>query len=175
MKAWRKKRLPAEVVLVKNIRVSDVEDEKYMRMALEQAALAAEGGDVPVGAVVVCGDKVVARARNEREKRRSPVAHAEIIALEKAAKKRGTWRLSECTIYVTKEPCPMCAGAIFQARIKRLVFGATDPKGGAAGSLYNIVNDRRLNHQSEITAGVLENESAVMLREFFKIRREKRP
>lgn len=175
MKAWRKKRLPAEVVLVKNIRVSDVEDEKYMRMALEQAALAAEGGDVPVGAVVVCGDKVVARARNEREKRRSPVAHAEIIALEKAAKKRGTWRLSECTIYVTKEPCPMCAGAIFQARIKRLVFGATDPKGGAAGSLYNIVNDCRLNHQSEITAGVLENESAVMLREFFKIRREKRP
>lgn len=175
MKAWRKKRLPAEVVLVKNIRVSDVEDEKYMRMALEQAALAAEGGDVPVGAVVVCGDKVVARARNEREKRRSPVAHAEIIALEKAAKKRGTWRLSECTIYVTKEPCPMCAGAIFQARIKRLVFGATDLKGGAAGSLYNIVNDRRLNHQSEITAGVLENESAVMLREFFKIRREKRP
>ncbi len=158
---------------MKNSRVGGVDDEKYMRIALGEAARAAEDGDVPVGAVVVCGDEVLARARNEREKKRSPVAHAEIIALAKAAKKKGSWRLSDCDIYVTKEPCPMCAGAIFQARIKRLVFGAADPKGGAAGSLYNIVNDRRLNHQSEITPGVLANESAEMLRNFFRKKREK--
>lgn len=142
-----------------------------MRIALDEASSAAEAGDVPVGAVVVCDGEIVARAKNEREARQSPVAHAEIIALEEASRRLGRWRLSGCTIYVTKEPCPMCAGAIFQARMDRLVYGPDDPKGGAAGSLYNIVDDPRLNHQAEVISGVLADEAAALLRNFFRKRR----
>lgn len=147
-------------------------DEKYMRLALEEAVGAGEAGDVPVGAVLVCGDKVLVKARNEREARHDPTGHAEIIAIREASRKLGRWRLTDCTLYVTKEPCPMCAGAIFQARLGRLVFGPYDPKGGAAGSLFNIVDDDRLNHQVEIRSGVLEEEASDLLRAFFQERRK---
>ncbi|HEY3375479.1 MAG TPA: tRNA adenosine(34) deaminase TadA [Candidatus Aquicultor sp.] len=149
------------------------DDIIYMRMAIDEAKMAAEADEVPVGAVVVCGDAVVAVARNEREEREVATAHAEILAIEAASKKLGRWRLSDCTIYVTKEPCPMCAGAIFQARMKRLVYGPSDQKSGAAGSLYNIVHDERLNWRLEVTSGVLEDENVRLLQDFFRKRRKK--
>ncbi len=149
------------------------DDIKYMKKAIEEAKLAARTGEVPVGAVVVCGGEIVALARNEREERESATAHAEILAIGEASKKLGRWRLSDCTIYVTKEPCPMCAGAIFQARMKRLVFGPFDQKSGAAGTLYNIVQDERLNWQLEVTRGVLEEENIALLQDFFRERRAK--
>ncbi|NCO65104.1 MAG: tRNA-specific adenosine deaminase [Candidatus Aquicultor secundus] len=149
------------------------DDIKYMQKAIEEARQAARAGEVPVGAVIVCDDEVVAQARNEREERESAMAHAEILAIEEASKKLGRWRLSDCTIYVTKEPCPMCAGAIFQARMKRLVFGPSDQKSGAAGTLYNIVQDERLNWQLEVTRGVLEEENRELLQDFFRARRAK--
>ena len=133
--------------------------------------MAAESGEVPVGAVVERGGEVIAAAGNEREERKDPTAHAEIIAIREAAKQLGGWRLPGCTIYVTVEPCPMCAGAIYQARIERLVFGTIDEKAGAAGTLMDITRDSRLNHQTEVVAGVLAQESATILREFFSRRR----
>ena len=145
--------------------------EHFMRIALAEARMAAESGEVPVGAVIERGGEVIAAAGNEREERKDPTAHAEMIAIRLAAKKLGGWRLSGCTIYVTIEPCPMCAGAIYQARLERLVFGAPDDKAGAAGTLMNIVQDGRLNHQVEVTGGVLASESAALLREFFGSRR----
>lgn len=153
--------------------MSDDDDIKYMRMAIEEAKKAAEAGEVPVGAVIICNDKVMARARNEREERAVATAHAEILAIEEASRKLGRWRLSDCTIYVTKEPCPMCAGAIFQARMARLVFGPADQKGGSAGTLYNIVQDERLNWRLEVKRGVLEEENVKILQEFFRERRQK--
>jgi tRNA(adenine34) deaminase len=146
-------------------------DENYMKIAIELAKKAADSGEVPVGAVIVCDDEIVARARNECEQRTMATAHAEILAIEEASKKLGRWRLSDCKIYVTKEPCPMCAGAIYQARMKRLVYGPPDRKGGAAGSLYNIVQDERLNWRLEVTSGVLEQENIALLQEFFRKRR----
>jgi len=153
--------------------MAEDEDIRYMKMAIGEAKKAAQAGEVPVGAVVVCAGRVVAKARNEREQKKTAVAHAEILAINKASKKLGRWRLSDCTIYVTKEPCPMCAGAIFQARMKRLVFGPSDTKSGAAGTLYNIVQDKRLNWQLEVTRGVLEEENIKMLQSFFRERRHK--
>jgi tRNA(adenine34) deaminase len=143
----------------------------YMRLALREAERAATHDDVPVGAVVVRDGEILGAAGNERELRGSPVAHAEILAIEEAARHLGGWRLLNTVIYVTLEPCPMCAGAIVQARIPHLVFGAPDDKAGAAGTLYNIVQDTRLNHNVEVTAGVLEDESLALLREFFGRRR----
>lgn len=143
----------------------------YMRLALREAERAAEHDDVPIGAVVVRDGEVIASAGNERELRRDPLAHAEMLAIGEAAQHLGGWRLLNTVIYVTLEPCPMCAGAIVQARIPHLVFGALDEKAGAAGSLYNIVQDPRLNHSSEITAGVLEDEAKALLREFFSRKR----
>ncbi|MBE0447241.1 MAG: nucleoside deaminase [Actinobacteria bacterium] len=148
-------------------------DIKYMRIAIGEAKKAAEAGEVPVGAVIVCDDTVVAKARNEREERATATAHAEILAIEGASKKLGRWRLSDCTIYVTKEPCPMCAGAIFQARMARLVFGPSDQKGGSAGTLYNIVQDKRLNWWVEVERGVLQEENIKLLQDFFRKRRQK--
>ena len=145
--------------------------EYYMRLALREAARAAEHGDVPIGAVVVLDGEVIAAAGNERELRKSPIAHAETIAIELAAARMGSWRLLNTVIYVTLEPCPMCAGAIVQARIPQLVYGATDEKAGAAGTLYNVCQDERLNHCLEITSGVLADDSAALLREFFQARR----
>ncbi len=143
----------------------------FMRLALREAERAATHDDVPVGAVIVREGEALAAAGNERELRRSPSAHAEMLAIEEAARRLGGWRLLDTVIYVTVEPCPMCAGAIVQARIPHLVFGAPDDKAGAAGTLYNIVQDPRLNHNVEVTAGVLEEESLALLREFFGRRR----
>ncbi len=142
-----------------------------MRMALREAERAVDHGDVPIGAVVVLDGEVIGAAGNERELRKSPVAHAEILAIEQAAAHMSSWRLLNTVIYVTLEPCPMCAGAIVQARIPHLVYGATDEKAGAAGTLYNVCQDDRLNHCLEITTGVLADESAALLRAFFQARR----
>ncbi len=147
-------------------------DLELMSRALAQARIAREQGDVPVGAVVVDADGgVLSEAPNARESAEDPTAHAEVLALREAAQTTGSWRLDGCTIYVTKEPCPMCAGAIYQARIARLVYGAPDDKGGAAGSLMNIPQDPRLNHFVEITSGVLEQDCRRLLQDFFRQRR----
>jgi tRNA(adenine34) deaminase len=146
--------------------------EDAMRLALREADDAAAAGDVPVGAVVLGPDgEVVARGRNEREQRQDPVAHAEVLALQRAATALGRWRLSDCTVVVTLEPCPMCAGALVAARVGRVVFGATDPKAGACGTLYNLCSDPRLNHEVEVMAGVLGPECAEQLSSFFAARR----
>jgi tRNA(adenine34) deaminase len=147
-------------------------DEKFMVLALEQAEEAARCGEVPIGAVLVRDGNVLAADRNRREALKDATAHAEILVIRRAGELLGGWRLSNCTLYVTLEPCPMCAGAMVQARIDRLVFGATDPKGGAAGTLYDIVRDRRLNHRLEVTGGVLESECAALLQKFFRERRD---
>jgi tRNA(adenine34) deaminase len=148
-----------------------LKDEYFMRLALREAERAAQHGDVPIGAVVTLDGEVISAAGNERELRKSPVAHAEIIAIEQAAAYMKSWRLLNTVLYVTLEPCPMCAGAIVQARIPHLVYGATDEKAGAAGTLYNVCQDARLNHCLEITTGVLADESAALLRQFFQARR----
>lgn len=142
-----------------------------MRLALREARRAAEQGDVPVGCVVVYEGEVIAAAGNAREQRQSPLAHAELLAIEQAATRLGTWRLLNTVIYVTLEPCPMCAGAIVQARIPHLVYGAADEKAGAAGTLYNICHDERLNHCAEVTGGILADEAVAVLRDFFRARR----
>jgi tRNA(adenine34) deaminase len=148
-----------------------MDDATAMRNALTEAQRAITHGDVPVGAVVVHNDEVIARACNEREHRSDPTAHAEVIALRAAARLLGTWRLDECTLYVTLEPCAMCAGAIVNARVRTLVFGATDLKAGAVGSLYNIAADPRLNHEPIVRHGVLGTECATLLHEFFEEQR----
>jgi tRNA(adenine34) deaminase len=150
--------------------VRDV-DERLMRLALEEARRSEGWGDVPIGAVVVRGEEVLARAGNEREHRGDPTAHAEILALRGAAEQVGSWRLDGCSLYVTLEPCAMCAGALVLARVDRLVFGANDPKAGFAGSLGNLVRDPRLNHQVEVVSGVLAEEAGELLRDFFASRR----
>ncbi|MDH4139183.1 MAG: tRNA adenosine(34) deaminase TadA [Coriobacteriia bacterium] len=142
-------------------------DTTYMAMALEEAYLAEESGEVPIGAVVVCEGAVVARGHNRREIDNDPAGHAEFIAIREAAKRLGRWRLSDCTVYVTLEPCPMCAGLMHQARISRCVYGASDPKAGALGTLYDLSNDERLNHSFAVTAGVCAEESGAALTKFF--------
>lgn len=146
-------------------------DEELMRVALEEAQLSLEHGDVPIGAVVARGPEIIARAHNQRELRNDPTAHAEILALREAAEAIGSWRLNGLTMYVTLEPCAMCAGGLVLARINRLVYGPADPRAGAALSLYNIPQDPRLNHEVEITTGVLEEECGALLRNFFGARR----
>jgi tRNA(adenine34) deaminase len=143
------------------------DDERFMRLALEQATAAAEVGEVPVGAVVVCDGEVIAARGNERERSNDPTAHAEVLALRDASGVLGTWRLTSCTLYVTLEPCLMCAGALLNARIGRLVFGAADLKAGATSSLYNVCADPRLNHNPPLRHGVLADESAQLLADFF--------
>jgi tRNA(adenine34) deaminase len=142
-----------------------------MALALQEAREAAERGDVPVGAVVVRGDEVLARAGNARERDQDPTAHAEIIALRHAAHELASWHLEGCTLYVTLEPCAMCSGALVLARLDRLVFGALDPKAGFAGSLGDLVRDPRLNHAVEVTGGVLRAECGDVLQAFFRDRR----
>lgn len=139
-----------------------------MHLALEQARLALDMLEVPIGAVIVADGKVIAAAHNRREIDADPAGHAEFIALKKASEKLGRWRLSDCTVYVTLEPCPMCAGLMHQARIQRCVFAAPDPKAGALGSLYELHADERLNHRFEVKSGVCEEESAALLKSFFK-------
>jgi tRNA(adenine34) deaminase len=142
-------------------------DTTYMALALDEARAAAAIGEVPIGALVVCDGAVVARAHNTRETDADPTAHAELVAIREASQRLGRWRLSDCTVYATLEPCPMCAGVMHQARIERLVYGAPDPKAGAVGTLYDLSNDERLNHRFAVTSGVLAEESAALLKEFF--------
>jgi tRNA(adenine34) deaminase len=151
--------------------------EPAMRLALAEAALAAqESDDVPVGAVIVDqAGAVLARAHNRREADRDPTAHAEILAIRQAARALGRWRLTDLTLAVTLEPCTMCAGAVTAARLGRLVYGAEDPKAGAVGSLWDVLRDRRLNHQPEVIGGVLAPECGAILREFFSARRRPGP
>ncbi len=143
------------------------QDEQFMRKALAEAEAALDHQDVPVGAVIVRAARIIARGHNQRELLADPTAHAEMIALTAAAVAVGSWRLDDCVLYVTLEPCPMCAGAIVQARMARLVYGAADPKAGACGSLYAITTDGRLNHAVLTEGGLLEHESAELLRTFF--------
>ena len=146
-------------------------DPPFMAEALEEARQAAEVGEVPVGAVVVHRGQVIARAHNRRELDGDPTAHAEILALRDAAEQLGSWRLEGCTLYVTLEPCFMCAGAVVNSRIDRLVFGATDPKAGAVGSLADVPGDPRLNHRPQVEGGVLAEDCGRVLKEFFAARR----
>jgi len=146
-----------------------------MGMALEEAAAAVAHGDVPVGAVALLGGQVVARDHNRREERADPTAHAELLVLRAAAAATGSWRLTDLTLVVTLEPCPMCAGALVAARVGRVVFGAPDPKAGATGTLYNLCADPRFNHEVQVTSGVQADEAAEQLRAFFADRRDRYP
>jgi tRNA(adenine34) deaminase len=146
-------------------------DERFMALALDEARRCEEWDDVPVGCAIARDDEILAVAGNGRVRHHDPTAHAEVLALRDAAAACGTWRLEGCTLYVTLEPCAMCAGAIVLARLDRVVFGATDPKAGFAGSLGNLLQDERLNHRTELTGGVLGNECGHLLRSFFRERR----
>ncbi len=147
------------------------DDDRFVQLAIEQAKIAEENGDVPIGAVIVHQNQIIGKAYNQREQLKDPTAHAEIVALTQAAAALQSWRLTGCTMYVTLEPCPMCAGALVLARIDRLVYGCDDPKTGACKSLYNIVQDERLNHRLEVTTGVLADECSKLLQDFFQHRR----
>ena len=143
-------------------------DLEYMQLALEQARLAPARGEVPIGAVLVQDGQVLAQVHNFREVWQDPTAHAEVVAIREAATRLGTWRLTGTTLYVTVEPCSMCAGAIIQSRVSRLVFGARDPKAGACGSVFNLPDERRLNHRVQVIGGVMERESQELMQAFFK-------
>src|SRR6516165_7511307 len=147
-------------------------DDYFMGEALRQAAKAYEKEEVPVGAVIVREGRIIARAYNQVEELKDATAHAEMLALTQAESAVGDWRLTDCTLYVTKEPCPMCAGAIVHTRIQRVIFGCADPSGGAAGSMMNLLQMPTFNHRCEITSGVLQNECAAILQDFFRKRRE---
>jgi tRNA(adenine34) deaminase len=146
-------------------------DEPFMRRALQQAELAVQQDEVPVGAIVVHANKIIATAFNQREQLADPTAHAEMIAITQAASHLNSWRLIDCTLFVTLEPCPMCAGAILQSRIPRVVYGALDPKAGAVVSLYQLLNDPRLNHRCEVVGGVLASDCGQILTDFFERKR----
>ncbi len=148
-----------------------LDDDAYMEQALNQARRAAEEDEVPVGCVIVKDGRVIARGHNQRETLKDPTAHAEMIALTQAAAAVESWRLDGCTLYVTLEPCPMCAGALVNARIARVVYGADDPKAGACGTLMDIVSDTRLNHRMPVTSGILGAECGAVLTEFFRAKR----
>lgn len=148
-------------------------DEKFMKTALKEAYKSFALDEVPVGVVIVKDDKIIARGHNLRETKQDPTGHAEIIAIKKASKKLKSWRLIDCTLYVTLEPCSMCAGAIMWSRIKRVVYGAKDIKGGAIGSSFNLFEQKGINHKPEVTSGVLENEASTLLKDFFKLKRQK--
>jgi len=147
------------------------QDIYFMKLALEEAGIAFSEGEVPVGAVLVSEGNIISKAHNTRETSKDPTAHAEMLAIRKGVEKSDSWRLSDATLYVTKEPCIMCAGAMVNARIRRLVYGCKDEKGGAADSLYNLLSDKRLNHQVEIISGVFEAECAGILKRFFQEKR----
>ncbi|WP_289139998.1 tRNA adenosine(34) deaminase TadA [uncultured Brevibacillus sp.] len=154
--------------------MSSVEHEKFMMAAIEEAGKAAAIGEVPIGAVIVRNGEIVGRGYNLRETQKDPTLHAEMIAIREASEKLGGWRLIGCTLYVTLEPCPMCAGAIVQSRIEQVVYGARDPKAGCAGTLMNLLEEPRFNHQVPVMEGVLAEECAQMLKNFFRGLRKKR-
>lgn len=147
-------------------------DEQYMREAVKQAKKAYKLTEVPIGCIIVCGDKIIARGYNKRNTKKNALAHAEMIAIHKASKVTGDWRLEECTMYVTLEPCQMCAGAIVQARVKRVVIGSMNPKAGCGGSILNLLEMPQFNHQVEVTRGVLKEECSEMMSGFFRELRE---
>jgi tRNA(adenine34) deaminase len=149
-------------------------DEDFMREAIREAERAAARGEVPVGSVVVVGGEIIARAHNLRETAQDPTAHAELIAVRKSAARLSSWRLVEATVYVTLEPCPMCAGMLINARVPRVVYGAVDPKAGALESLYRLGEDERLNHRLDVSSGVLADECGALLRAFFGRLRKRR-
>ncbi|PCK23782.1 tRNA-specific adenosine deaminase [Bacillus pumilus] len=149
-------------------------DEQFMQEAISEALKAEQIGEVPIGAVIVVGDQIVSRAHNLRESEQRSIAHAELLAIDEACKITGSWRLEEAVLYVTLEPCPMCAGAIVLSRVKKVVFGAYDPKGGCAGTLMNLLDDERFNHQSEVIGGVLEKECGELLSQFFRKLRQRK-
>jgi tRNA(adenine34) deaminase len=153
--------------------MSEIEkkDTYFMRLALQEALLAAEKGEVPVGAVLVRDDEMIEKGHNMREAAKDPTAHAEMFVLRAGAADSDSWRLLRTTLYVTKEPCVMCAGAILNARVQRLVYGCRDPKAGGVDSLFALLSDRRLNHRVQVTSGVIEDECAAVLRQFFRVRR----
>ena len=153
--------------------IEEAEDARFMRLALREARRALEEDEVPVGAVVVHGGQVIGRAHNRPVHLHDPSGHAEILALRRAGRKLANYRLSECSLYVTIEPCAMCAGAMVQARLRRVVFGAHDPKAGAAGSVLEVLNHPKLNHQAKVLSGVLADDCALILREFFRARRKR--
>ncbi len=149
-------------------------NEKWMKEAIKQAKKAAQKDEVPIGCVIVKDDQIIARAYNKREMKQCSTAHAEILAIEKACKKLGSWRLEDCDLYVTLEPCPMCSGAIIQSRIRNVIFGAYDPKGGCMGSNMKINDVRGFNHYPDIEGGILQDECSRLLKEFFKAKRKKK-
>ena len=149
-------------------------NENYMRAAMKEAHKAELKDEVPIGAVIVCDGKIIARAHNTRQTKQISTHHAEILCIEKACRKLNSWRLEGCDLYVTLEPCPMCAGAIQQSRIRKVVFGAYDPKGGFFGSNFNINEVKGLNHYPEVEGGILKEETAQLLKDFFKKKRERR-
>lgn len=149
-------------------------DQYYMQLAIEEAKKAEQLGEVPIGAIIVHEDKIIARAHNLREATQNAASHAELSAIQEANAAIGSWRLENTTLYVTLEPCPMCAGAILQSRIPRVVYGARDPKGGCVHSLYELLNDSRFNHEAEVTEGVLVDECGELLTNFFRAIRERK-
>ncbi|KAB8136255.1 nucleoside deaminase [Gracilibacillus oryzae] len=149
-------------------------DQEYMQIAIDEAQKAAVLGEVPIGALIVYKDEIIASAFNLREKLQTTGSHAEMLVIDKANEVIGSWRLEECTLYVTLEPCPMCAGAILQARIPRVVYGAKDQKAGCAGTLLNLLQDDRFNHQAEVVSGIMEEEAGELLTSFFKELRQKK-
>jgi tRNA(adenine34) deaminase len=149
-------------------------DEYYMNFAITEAEKAGAMGEVPIGAIIVYNDEIIARAHNLREQAQMPTAHAEHIAIEQAAAQIGSWRLEDCTLYVTLEPCVRCSGAIVMSRIPRVVYGASDPKGGCAGSLMDLLQEARFNHRASVTAGILEEQCGTLLKQFFKQLRNKK-
>ena len=159
-----------------SFRIETMQDNEkdiyFMKAALGEAQLAFDKGEIPVGAVLVKGGRIIAKAHNNRETSKDPTAHAEILVLRDGIDQYTSWRLTDAVLYVTKEPCIMCAGAILNARIKRLVYGCSDEKGGAVNSLYSLLSDTRLNHQVEVLSGVLEDECAEILQKFFQSRRK---
>jgi tRNA(adenine34) deaminase len=143
----------------------------FMRLAMMEAQMALDEGEVPVGAIIVCGGRVIASAHNQRESLKDPTAHAEMIAITQAAESFESWRLENCAMYVTLEPCPMCAGAILQSRIETLIYGADDPKSGAVKSLFTLLSDERLNHRCNIISGIMSDQCGTILTEFFRKKR----
>ncbi|WP_139990661.1 tRNA adenosine(34) deaminase TadA [Paenibacillus paridis] len=153
--------------------IREQEDQNWMLEAIAEAKKAEEIGEVPIGAVIVRHNEIIGRGYNLRETQFDPTAHAEMVAIRDACDRIGAWRLLDCTLYVTLEPCPMCAGAIVQSRVKRVVYGTTDPKAGCAGTLMNLLQEPRFNHETELTSGILQPECASLLKQFFRRLREK--
>jgi tRNA(adenine34) deaminase len=150
-------------------------EETYMKLAIEEAKKARSIGEVPIGAIIVLDGEIIAKGSNRRETEQNATAHAEIIAIQEACRKLGTWRLENAELYVTLEPCPMCSGAIILSRIKKVVYGASDPKAGCAGTLMNLLTDTRFNHRSEVVSGILAEECGQLLSQFFRdLRRKKK-